>query len=63
MCTYSFKKSGPVHTVLFLISEDTMTSGVYVEDNSSFMAYFLLTAIVCIIAYLVFHNKQKVWIL
>jgi hypothetical protein len=40
--------------------EDTMNTGPYADDDSSFMAYFLLLSMVCIIAYLVFHNKQKI---
>eukprot|EP00088_Acartia_fossae_P023290 TRINITY_DN24343_c0_g1_i13.p1 TRINITY_DN24343_c0_g1~~TRINITY_DN24343_c0_g1_i13.p1 ORF type:complete len:497 (-),score=90.81 TRINITY_DN24343_c0_g1_i13:447-1937(-) len=40
--------------------QDTMNDGPYVGDDSNFMAYFLLLSIVCIIAYLVFHNKQKI---
>jgi len=43
-----------------LSDEDTMNTGVFAEEKSNFMAYFLLIAIVCIIAYLVFHNKQKI---
>jgi len=41
-------------------AEDTMNTGVFSEDQSNFFAYFLLLSIVCIIAYLVFHNKQKI---
>ena len=40
--------------------EDTMSVGVFTEDKSNFMVYFFLLSIVSILAYLVFHNKQKV---
>jgi hypothetical protein len=30
------------------------------EETSGFFPYFMLLSIVCITAYLVFHNKQKV---
>lgn len=30
------------------------------EETSNFLAYFILLSIVFIIAYSVFHNKQKV---
>ena len=40
---------------------NTMNRGNYMsEDESGFMAYFLLVSVVSILAYLVFHNKQKV---
>ena len=32
-------------------------------DTSRFFPYFMLLSIVCITAYLVFHNKQKVIII
>ena len=35
-------------------------SGPDIEAESSFFSYFVLLSVVCIIAYLVFHNKQKV---
>ena len=31
-----------------------------IEAQSSFFSYFVLMALVCIIMYLMFHNKQKV---
>lgn len=37
-----------------------MNVGVFSEDKSNFMVYFFLLSIVSIMAYLVFHNKQKV---
>jgi len=48
--------------ILFLgrKGEDTMNVGVFSEDKSNFMVYFFLLSIVSIMAYLVFHNKQKV---
>jgi len=41
-------------------AQDTMNTGPFADDDSSFMAYFLLISMVSIIAYLVFHNKQKI---
>jgi hypothetical protein len=41
--------------------EDTMSMGAgEKEETSGFFPYFMLLSIVCITAYLVFHNKQKV---
>lgn len=41
--------------------EDTMSLGPKEEgDTSGFFPYFMLLSVVCIIAYLVFHNKQKI---
>jgi len=44
------------------ISENTMKNGkTPVDDSSSsFFSYFILLSIVAIVAYLVFHNKQKI---
>lgn len=45
------------------ISENTMQNGKSksVDDSSSsFFSYFILLSIVAIVAYLVFHNKQKI---
>eukprot|EP00092_Neocalanus_flemingeri_P070045 GFUD01085925.1.p2 GENE.GFUD01085925.1~~GFUD01085925.1.p2 ORF type:complete len:208 (-),score=70.74 GFUD01085925.1:86-709(-) len=39
---------------------DKMTTGPEIDDRSSFFGYFILLSIVAIIAYLVFHNKQKI---
>ena len=39
---------------------DTMDSGVFSEDNSDFLAVFVGISFVFIVAYLLFHNKQKV---
>ena len=47
----------------FVPVENTMNLGVVGEeegDTSRFFPYFMLLSIVCITAYLVFHNKQKV---
>jgi len=30
------------------------------EDNTYFMAYFLVAAVLCIIGYITFHNRKKV---
>lgn len=30
-------------------------------EDSHFYAYFMTMVVICIIGYLVFHNKQKVW--
>jgi len=40
--------------------EDTMEKGVFSNDESNFFSYFMLLSLVCILAYLVFHNKQKI---
>ena len=40
--------------------ENNMKSGPEMDEHSSFFGYFILLSIVAIIAYLVFHNKQKV---
>ena len=40
--------------------EDNMKTGPEMDERSSFFGYFILLSIVAIIAYLVFHNKQKV---
>jgi hypothetical protein len=59
----------PVITVFILYSvffiavvvENTMNLGGQEEgETSGFFPYFMLLSLVCIIAYLVFHNKQKV---
>ena len=41
--------------------ENNMKSGPQIDEQSSFFGYFILLSIVAIIAYLVFHNKQKVF--
>ena len=40
--------------------ENNMKPGPEIDEHSSFFGYFILLSIVAIIAYLVFHNKQKV---
>jgi len=40
--------------------ENNMKSGPEMDEHSSFFGYFILLSIVAIIAYLVFHNKQKI---
>jgi len=40
--------------------ENNMKSGPEMGEQSSFFGYFILLSIVAIIAYLVFHNKQKI---
>merc|ERR1712202_26273 len=40
--------------------EDNMKTGPEMDERSSFFGYFILLSIVAIIAYLVFHNKQKI---
>ena len=40
--------------------ENNMKPGPEMDEHSSFFGYFILLSIVAIIAYLVFHNKQKV---
>jgi len=40
--------------------ENNMKTGPEVDERSSFFGYFILLSIVAIIAYLVFHNKQKI---
>jgi len=40
--------------------EDNMKGGPEIDEQSSFFGYFILLSIVAIIAYLVFHNKQKI---
>ncbi len=65
---YSF--SGPrilnsaISTLLSYVPaviEDTMNAGGGDEgETSRFFPYFMLLSMVCILAYLVFHNKQKV---
>ena len=40
--------------------ENNMKPGTEMDEPSSFFGYFILLSIVAIIAYLVFHNKQKV---
>jgi len=40
--------------------ENNMKSGPQIDEQSSFFGYFILLSIVAIIAYLVFHNKQKI---
>jgi len=40
--------------------EDNMKAGPEIDEQSSFFGYFILLSIVAIIAYLVFHNKQKI---
>jgi len=40
--------------------ENNMKPGTEMEEPSSFFGYFILLSIVAIIAYLVFHNKQKI---
>ena len=39
---------------------NNMNPGPEIDEQSSFFGYFILLSIVAIIAYLVFHNKQKV---
>jgi len=40
--------------------ENNMKPGPEIDEHSSFFGYFILLSIVAIIAYLVFHNKQKI---
>jgi len=40
--------------------ENNMKSVPEIDEKSSFFGYFILLSIVAIIAYLVFHNKQKI---
>jgi len=40
--------------------ENNMKTGPEIDEQSSFFGYFILLSIVAIIAYLVFHNKQKI---
>jgi len=40
--------------------ENNMKPGPEMDEHSSFFGYFILLSIVAIIAYLVFHNKQKI---
>jgi len=40
--------------------ENNMKPGTEMDEPSSFFGYFILLSIVAIIAYLVFHNKQKI---
>jgi len=40
--------------------QDTMNTGPYIEDESSFLPHFIFLAILCITAYLVYHNKSKI---
>jgi len=40
--------------------ENNMKPGPEMDEQSSFFGYFILLSIVAIIAYLVFHNKQKI---
>jgi len=40
--------------------ENNMNAGPEIDEQSSFFGYFILLSIVAIIAYLVFHNKQKI---
>ena len=42
--------------------ENNMKTGPEIDEQSSFFGYFILLSIVAIIGYLVFHNKQKVWL-
>jgi len=39
---------------------NNMKPGPEIDEQSSFFGYFILLSIVAIIAYLVFHNKQKI---
>jgi len=39
---------------------NSMKNGPEIDEQSSFFGYFILLSIVAIIAYLVFHNKQKI---
>merc|ERR1712123_345249 len=39
---------------------NNMNPGPEIDEQSSFFGYFILISIVAIIAYLVFHNKQKI---
>jgi len=39
---------------------NSMKTGPEIDEQSSFFGYFILLSIVAIIAYLVFHNKQKI---
>jgi len=40
--------------------ESQLSPGPEINEQSSFFGYFILFSIVAIIAYLVFHNKQKI---
>lgn len=35
-------------------------SGISVEDDSHFFAYFLTAVVLCVLGYLAFHNKRKI---
>jgi len=41
-------------------AQDTMNTGPYIEDESSFLPHFIFLAILCMTAYLVYHNKSKI---
>lgn len=41
-------------------AQDTMNSGPYIEDGSSFLPHFIFFTVICITAYLVYHNKSKI---
>ena len=43
-----------------LFSGPGIAAGPDIESESHFFTYFMLLSLVAIVAYLVFHNKQKV---
>ena len=58
--TPEVKEESKVDTPLETSFEKQMGSGVADPPQSNFFSYFIVLAIITIIAYLVFHNKKKV---
>ena len=54
------KEESKVDTPLETSFEKQMGSGAADPPQSNFFSYFIVLAIITIIAYLVFHNKKKV---
>ena len=53
-------ENGPIKTENEPSFSGSIGSGPDIEDESHFFSYFMLLSVVAIIAYMVFHNKQKV---
>ena len=53
-------ENGPMKTENEPSFSGSIGSGPDIEDESHFFSYFMLLSVVAIIAYMVFHNKQKV---
>jgi len=58
--TPEVKEESKVDTPLETSFEKQMGSGVADPPQSNFFSYFIVLAIITIIAYLVFHNKKKI---